>query len=334
VWAAVLATVRASRRILLPLHVRPDGDSVGSSLAVARGLRALGKTASVVSADPLPSNLRFLDPGSECLQPAAIAGDGWDLALLLDCADEGRLGAAAPLLQGVPRTVNIDHHASNSRYAGLNVVDERCAACAELALRLLDDLGCALDPGMATALFAALATDTGSFRYAATSPATLAAAARLRAAGADLDRIQSEIWEHRSLPSLRVLAIALQSLTVDAGGELAWVAVSDADLAAAGADAEATEGLVDYPRTLHGVEVAALFVHEGSGGTRISLRSRTRVDVSVLAARFGGGGHPRAAGCTVTGPPAEARDRVLAAAREALARPGGAGGQAAGDGRP
>jgi phosphoesterase RecJ-like protein len=309
--------VRDARRILLPLHVRPDGDSVGSSTAVARALRALGHEAQVVSADPLPANLRFLDPSGSCVPPAAVHGP-WDLALLLDCADMERLGGAAPMVRAAPAIVNIDHHASNTRHGTWNLVDEGSAACAELALQLIDGLGAAVDAPMATALFAALATDTGSFRYAPTSPTTLAAASRLRAAGADLDAICREIWENRSLASLRVLAAALATLTLEAGGRLAWVAVTPEAIAAGGGDTEATEGLVDYPRTIRGVELAALFVHEEPGQTRVSLRSRGAVDVSTLCGRFGGGGHPRAAGCTVPGAPAEARERVLEAARQAL----------------
>jgi phosphoesterase RecJ-like protein len=321
-WPAVLQAVRGAPRILLSLHVRPDGDSVGSSVAVARALTALGHRAAVAAPDPVPAMLRFLDPEGACVPPAAAAGP-WDLALLLDCADLERLGQAAPLVRAAPAVVNIDHHASNTRYGTWNLVDERRGACAELALELIDRLGAPLDPGMATALFAALATDTGSFRYPATTAETLGAAARVRAVGADLDTICREIWEHRSLASLRVLASALATLTVEAGGRLAWVAVTPEALASGGGDPEATEGLVDYPRTVPGVEVAAVFVAEGPEETRVSLRSRGSVDVSALCARFGGGGHPRAAGCTVRGAPVEARERVLAALRAALAAAGG-----------
>ena len=315
-WTAVTACLRASRRVLLVLHVRPDGDSIGCSLAVARGLRAIGKQAVVVSPDAIPANLTFLDPDCECVPPAEAAGP-FDVALFLDCADLDRIGGAAKLLDAIPTVVNIDHHRSNGCYGTLNYVDPDAAACGEIALRLCDALGVGLDARGATALFAALATDTGGFRYGATTAVTLAMASRLRAAGADLALVGHEVWDSRSLGSLRLLAVALNSLGVDADGELAWVSLQSSDLAS-GADPGDSEGLVDYPRSLRGVEVAALFAADQPGRVRVSLRSNRRVDVSRLAQAFGGGGHARAAGCSVDGDLETVRARVLAAARAAL----------------
>ncbi len=318
-WAEIVRAVSSAKQPMLVLHVRPDGDSVGSSLAVARCLRQLGKHPTVVSPDMVPANLTFLDPDGACV-PATSAAGPFDLGLFLDCADLDRLGSAQALVPALPRVVNIDHHPSNNRYGHLNYVDARAAACAELALRLIDDLGCSLDPQMATALYAALATDTGSFRFTSTSPRTLSMAARLRAAGADLDLISREIWENRSLSSVRLLAQALQTLEVDPSGEMAWLSVKPDQMARAGADASATEGLVDYARTLRGVQVALLFTACTATETRVSLRSKGRVDVSALAGQFGGGGHARAAGCTVQGALPEVRARVLAATGQALAQ--------------
>lgn len=328
-WLSVVRCAAESRRILLVLHVRPDGDSVGCSLAVARCLRSLGKQAAVVCADPIPANLRFLAAAEECVRPEQATGP-FDLALFLDCADLERIGVARRLLEGIPHLINIDHHPSNRRYGDINFIDPAAGACGELALRLIDDLGGGLDPRTATALFAALATDTGSFRYANTSAHTLALAARLRAAGADTALIGREVWESRSLAALRLLGRALGHLGVDAGGELAWISLTAEDLAAVAGGPGDSEGLVDYPRSLRGVEVAALFVAEVPGEVRVSLRSHQRVDVSALAGRFGGGGHARAAGCTVAGELADVRARVLAAARLALGGASAPGGQAAG----
>lgn len=313
-WNQIVRAVQAAQRLLLVLHVRPDGDSVGCSLAVARCLRTLGKQAVVVCPDPIPANLRFLDPDAECVPPDQVSG-GFDLALFLDCAGLDRIGAARALLPGIPAVVNIDHHPSNDRYGDLNFIDARAGACGQLALALIDNLGGTLDPRMATALYAALATDTGSFRYENTTVATLEMAARLREAGADAVLIGREVWESRSLASLRLVARALENLGVDAGGELAWVSLSGDDLRETACESADTEGLVDYPRSLRGVEVAALFVADRPGEVRVSLRSHRRVDVSALAAQFGGGGHARAAGCTVRGELPEVRTRLLAAAR-------------------
>lgn len=304
---------------MLVLHLRPDGDSVGCSLAMAHCLRRLGKQPVVVSSDPVPANLAFLDPDGECV-PARSATGPFDLGLFLDCADLERTGEAQGLVPALPLLINIDHHPSNRRYGQLNHVDAEAAACAELVLRLIDDLGSPIDPRTATALYAALATDTGSFRFTNTSATTLSMAARMREKGADLDRISSEVWENRSLPALHLLALALQTLEVDATGEMAWLSVTPDQMAATGADPSATEGLVDYARSLRGVHLALLFAAHGPAETRISLRSKGRIDVAQLAGRFGGGGHARASGCTVRGPLPAVRTAVLAAAGEALAQ--------------
>ncbi len=317
IWKELVGMVADGRRILLVLHIRPDGDSVGCSLAVARCLRGIGSQAVVVAPDPIPANLRFLDPDQECVPPDRLSGS-FDLALFFDCADLERIGDARPLLRGIPRIINIDHHPSNRRYGDVNYVAPRAGACGELALALIDALGCALDARSATALYAALATDTGSFRYENTTAVTLSMAARLRQAGSDVALIGREVWESRSLGSLRLIRRAIETLGVDAGGELAWMALTAEDLAEAACGPADTEGLVDYPRSLRGVEVAALFVADSPGEVRVSLRSQGRVDVSALAGAFAGGGHARAAGCTVAGELADVRARVLAAARSAL----------------
>lgn len=317
-WPEIVARVARSRNVLLVLHVHPDGDSVGCSLAMARCLRALGKRAQVVAPDPLPANLRFLDPDGVCVPPEGATGP-FDLGLFLDCADVERVGSAQSLVPSLPEIVNIDHHSSNRGYGTLNFIDASAGACGEIALRLIDALGWQLDAQAATALFTALTTDTGSFRYENTHPDTLRIAARLVEAGADLPEVSNEIWDSRSLASLTLLSLVLPTLRLEGGGRLASLAVTQAMVGEAGAVAGDLEGLVDYPRSLRGVEVAMLCSEERSGSVRVSLRSNRCLDVSQLAARFGGGGHVRAAGCTVAGALAAVRDRVTAAALEALA---------------
>ncbi len=316
-WTDIVAAVRGSRSVLLVLHVRPDGDSVGCSMAMARCLRALGKRTRIVAPDPLPQALAFLDPGGDCLRPERVTGP-FDLGLFLDCADMERLGSARELLPQVPLVVNIDHHGSNRRYGQLNYIDASAGACGEIVARLIADLGWTMDPPAATALFTALTTDTGSFRYENTSAATLALASRLVQAGADVPTISREVWDSRSLGSVRLLSLALSTLRLDADGLLATIAVTREMLEESGTAPGDHEGLVDYPRTLRGVEVAALLTADEPGLVRVSLRSNRWVDVSTLAARFGGGGHARAAGCTITGELDAARQTVVASALAAL----------------
>ncbi len=299
------------------LHVHPDGDSVGSAIALARALRKLGKQALVVCPDTVPVNLTFIAPPSEWVHPGEVVG-GFDLAVFLDCAGLERIGSATELLNNVRRIVNIDHHESNERFGDLNFIEPSSAACAELTYRLITDLGVALDPEMAEALYTAMATDTGSFRYENTGAGTLRLAGELLAAGADAGRVGREVWGNRSLASLKLLHEALGSMQLDLDGRLGWIEVTAEMLARAKATGEDTEGLVDYPRSVRGVEVAILFHGEEPGQVRCSLRSTTRVDVSQLAGTFGGGGHPRAAGCTLAEPLAQAKAKVLEAARVAI----------------
>lgn len=317
-WSAVVRSVRDARSLLLVLHVRPDGDSLGCAVALARSLGQAGKRVAVACPDHVPASLAFLDPDGLCRPPACVRGR-FDVALFLDCADLERVGDAKPLLRRVGALVNVDHHPSNTRFGDVNLIDARAAACGEIAYRLLKELRAPLDAATATALYAALATDTGSFRFENTTAHTLAAAAELMALGADAARVGREVWGSRSPAALRLLRAALGTLGTEAAGRIAWMSLTPSMLRRAGAAAGDAEGLVDYPRSLRGVEVALLFVADTPSEVRVNVRTRAAVDAAALAARFGGGGHARAAGCTLRGSLAAARRRVLAAAREMLA---------------
>lgn len=313
--------LRERDRFVILLHVRPDGDSVGSSLALALALRKLGKTARVVRSDELPANLRFL-PGVEQVLPceeALALPERYDGAVLIDCGDRERVGPAAPLLERAERVINIDHHLSNRRFGHLNCVDPQAAAAGEIVYAILRDLGVELDFEIASAIYAAVVTDTGSFRYENTSPATHELAAALLRLGVQPAEVARHIWEDKPLSSLRLLQRALASLQVGEGGLLAWMALSREDFQEAGARPGESEGIVNYARSLAGVEVAALFLEEGTGEVKVSLRSSRWVDVSRVAEALGGGGHARAAGCTLRATLPEAQELVLAKVREALA---------------
>ncbi len=317
----VVAFLRQRERFLILLHVRPDGDSVGSSLALALGLRKLGKAAVVVRSDDLPLNLLFL-PGVDQVvsyEELLPLPDRYDGAVLIDCGDRERVGPAAPLLERAEKVINIDHHVSNGRFGDLNCIDVEAAAAGEIVRAILRDLGVELDPAIATALYTAVVTDTGSFRYENTSAATHELAAELLRHGVEPAEVARRIWEDKPLSSLRLLERALGSLRLDEGGRVAWMSLTREDFARAGARRDESEGIVNYGRSLAGVEVAILFLEEGPDEVKVSLRSHRRVDVSRVAAAFGGGGHARAAGCTLRVPLAEAEARVLALVREALA---------------
>ncbi len=313
--------LKAARRVVIMLHQRPDGDSIGSSLALGLGLRRLGKEVELVRSDELPANMRFLR-GSEDFRLWSEVEGPFDAAVFLDCGDVKRVGDARRLLSDATVVVNVDHHLSNTRFGHVNWIEPEAAATGEMAYRLLLDLGVQVDADMAAAIYASIVTDTGSFNYENTKAATHRLAAELIELGVDPAEAGRRIWEERPLSSLRLLGEGLATLTLDADGRLAWAELSVDAFRRAGAERWESEGVVNYPRQIRGVELAVLFIEEKEGNpgeVKVSLRSNRWVDVSRIAALFGGGGHARAAGCTVAGGLAEVRERVLAACRQALA---------------
>ncbi|MDQ7794570.1 MAG: bifunctional oligoribonuclease/PAP phosphatase NrnA [bacterium] len=313
---AVIQALREGRSFLLLSHELPDGDSVGATLALARGLDQMGKRVTVGGADPVPRIYRHL-PGADGVRPwRELDGGSWDIAVLLDCAEPARAGDAWKLASGARLVINIDHHVTNTGFGDLNLVDAKASATSEQVYDLLADLGVSVDAAIAACLFAGIMTDTGCFRYENTTPRALQIAAGLVEAGAEPGALSAWIWESRHPSTLRLLARALDTLTTNDGGRIAWMTVDDGMLAETGADEEEVEGFVNYPRSLEGVEVALMFRTFKAGGTRVALRSKTYADVSRIARALGGGGHPRAAGCLLDCGLEEAVARVLAEVRK------------------
>jgi len=307
---------------LLFTHIQPDGDTLGSALGLGLALRDFGKKVTVVRTDPVPEIYLFLPGVGEMQDWRQVQGD-FRVGVLLDCADPERIGEARELLPKLPVVVNIDHHGTNSRFGHYNYVEPQAAAVGEQVYELLHVLSAPLSPAAATCLYTAILTDTGSFRYESTSAKTLRVAAALVEAGAKPAEVAEKAFETRSLSSLRLLGRALNGLELSADGRIAWMSLSREDMAWAGAAEAETEGLINYARSVQGVEVALLFRATPENKIRVSLRSRHWVDVSQVAASFGGGGHPRAAGCTLSLPLKEAQQQVLAKIEEALGEAGG-----------
>ena len=315
----VLEALRAARRVALVSHRDPDPDTVGSAVAVGLALEGLGKTVTYHCADPVPESIRFLartDRFTTEPPPADV-----DLMLTVDFGDAAR--AKFPLPAGVP-VVNVDHHATNAGFgdAGLaSLVDVSSAATGELISRVIDGLGAVWTPEMATAALVAIMTDTGSFQFPNTDSRALMRAARLRELGADLQAITYNIFRNKRFEALKLTGIALTRLVREDGGELVWTWADHADIVATGAREEDMSGLVQQVARSAGMRLSLLFSTQG-GNLRVSCRtsdSPPSVDASALMAGFGGGGHRRAAGALIAGDPAEIRERVLTAARLALA---------------
>ena len=326
--AQIAETLQSRRNVLLLNHASPDGDCLGSTLALARALWRRGQRATVGSSDGVPAMYRFL-PGSERVVTEIADGEAFDAVVFMECSSPERAGVLVARAAGVPVWVNIDHHVSNSGYGDLVLVDVNAAAVAEVVLPIVQALYPAVDADTATCLLTALLTDTGSFHHASVTPRSFHIAADLVAAGASPTAIYTEVYENRSEASLRLLGMALTRLTVGEGGRVAWTVVTQAMLKEAGATMDESEGIVGALRAIRGIQVAALFKEEPEG-IHVSLRAQGGVRAHVIAEAFGGGGHAAAAGFTIKEAPDAAVRRTLEVVRQELAaaataNPGGGG---------
>jgi phosphoesterase RecJ-like protein len=320
--AQIAAALRRTDSVLLVNHVDPDGDTLGSTLALALALEALGKRVVVACEGGVPPLYAFL-PGAERVAADLTTGETFDAAVTMECSTPDRCGRFAAAVLASPLVIVIDHHESHVPYGHLEDWDPGAAAAAELVTALIRELGVALTPAIATALLTALATDTAVFRLPTVRPATLRLAAELMDAGAPLAAIVSAVYEQRSLAASRLLGYALLRTALAADGAVAFSTLSAAVQRAAGAAAEDSGGVVGALRAIQGVKIAILF-EEAAAGVRVSIRARDGLRASRIAEAFDGGGHPGAAGCTVAGTMADAVPRVLAEAEAELRRAGAA----------
>ncbi len=318
--AAILDLFRARGRFVLTTHINPDGDGIGSEIALASWLRARGKDVRVINAGALPAVYRFLDPRGivatfdPIRDAAALAGA--DVIVVLDTNHPDRLGSMKDAVLASPAVrVCIDHHLDPSPFASPLLIDDNATSTGEILYRLLYTGGEERPSAEAAAgLYCAIMTDTGSFRYPRTGPATHEIAARLIACGADPVGIYAEVFERWSPGRIRLLGEVLAGLAVEYGGRLAHVTVTREMLSRTGTSEEDTENFTTYPMSVAGVRVGILFL-EIDGGVKISFRSKGAIPINALATKFGGNGHRNAAGARVTGTDtAELRSRVLAAA--------------------
>ncbi len=310
----IVRLVGGARRIAIATHVAPDPDAAGSSLGLALALQSLGKQVAVLCDDPLPREVGFL-PGAELFGSSLPPGFSPDLLIALDSSDVERLGeAAAPLLDGALPVVNIDHHITNLRYGNVNLVEPDSASAAEMLVPLIDALGVPLSAEIAACLLAGVAGDTRSFSTTSVTPDTLRVAARLVESGADLAATVDAIFERRSFGLLRLWGLALSSLQIEDG--IIWATVPEDERRRLDLFRVEAKGLSNLLLSAEEASIAAVFTELSDGQVEVSFRARPGYDVAEVALALGGGGHPMAAGCTVSGPLAEAVPRVLAALRE------------------
>ncbi|HHV61608.1 MAG TPA: bifunctional oligoribonuclease/PAP phosphatase NrnA [Firmicutes bacterium] len=323
-WADQAARILlGARSFLIMSHIFPDGDSIGSLLALGLALARRSKEVMLVCPDDIPEAYAFL-PGIDGIltlgdaKERLAAGNKVDLVITLDSSDLERLGKGADLIPGNACIVNIDHHVTNKNFGTYNFIKVDAAAVGEQIYALLLALGVDIDRDIAMCLLTALITDTGSFRYSNTTAETFGIAAKLVEKGAEPAVIAEHVFETKPFSSLKLLGRVLDNLELSPDGRVAWVSLPQRLLDEFHVDEAQTEGFVNYARMVAGVEVAVLFREEPDFKVRVGLRSRDRVDVSRLAERFGGGGHAKAAGCTIDGDLEYARRLVLNAVHEEL----------------
>ncbi|WP_354640505.1 DHH family phosphoesterase [Kitasatospora camelliae] len=301
-WQRVVAAIGAAREIDLICHICPDGDALGSALAAGLALRGLGHTVRVSFGDDpqiIPESLSFL-PGQELIVPASEVPEEPELVLCFDVASESRLGLLHDKAFAAKALAVFDHHASNPGFGTHRLIDAGAPATAVLVDELLRRLGVELDQELATCLYTGVATDTGSFKYRATTPATHELAGRLLATGIRQDLISRQLWDTSSFGYLKVLAGALERAVFEPeqadGHGLVWTWVPYQDLVLFGVTVEEIEGLIDVLRRPAEAEVALVLKQDPDGTLRGSCRSKGAVDVAAACAELGGGGHAYAAG--------------------------------------
>ena len=301
-------------------HFRPDGDAIGSTLALGLALRAMGKNVRMWNEDSLPARYEFMQAGAELeVVPDTLPQD----LQLLVCVDNGdwkRLGdRAAEVCSHAPLIANIDHHGTNTRYGAVNVVEPGGPATGFVVFKMLKEWGCTITPAMAEALYVAVNTDTGSFQYGCTTPEVMHAAAELIAAGADVAEINRKLYQELPLTTMLMQREVLNNMVVEHGGLISHYSMPAGRKQELGVTLEDTKDLVDVVRMVKGVKVAVIFEDLEDGRIRMSLRSKDRrVNVSDIATQFGGGGHSMAAGIRCRGGLEDVRSRVLQAIRVAV----------------
>jgi len=286
--------IRAGSSFLLVTHVEPDGDGIGAALALAHALRQLRKSARVWLPKGVPDKYRFL-PGTD---EVVLEGGPEPTVLVLDCDNAERLGEALPTVRQCERVVNIDHHAATEPFGDVNWLDPASPAAGFQVLQLIRALGAPITREIAVCLYCAVGTDSGFFRYSNTTPELLRAAAELIEAGADPKAIAEATLDRYPPAMVRLAGCALASLTVRLDGSAAVTVLTNEDYGRAGT--RQTEGIIDFLRTVAGVDLLVL-MREDAEGWRVSLRSLGAVDVGAAVRKLGGGGHAAAAGCTLQG---------------------------------
>lgn len=321
-FTSVLDSLHEAEYLLLACHVDPDPDCIGSMLALDWLCEQLGKRSLPLSHHPTLPQWRFL-PRIDRIQlagePGAWCNEPWDTLVVVDC-EVGRTGDAARWADHVKRVINIDHHVTNPGSGDVNLIVPDAAAAGEIVYDLIARSQFPIDIDVSQLLYAAIMADTGSFRFSNTTARSFEIASRLVHAGARPDRIAREIYDTRSWSYVKLLGRVLETLQRSEDGRVAWITLTQSMIEEEGARKDESEGFIQYPRMIEGVEVAVIFRELDTGQVKVGFRSWGRVDVSQIAQDLGGGGHTQASGCTLPGPLDQVLQEVIARVRKVTDR--------------
>lgn len=312
----IIEVVRANASFLITTHEGPDGDAIGSTLALASFLQKNGKTVTVHYRDPVPELYSFL-PGTDSIS-AHIPDQHYDVAFVLDIGERKRAGEEFCNFSSVTTTINLDHHLSCENFGDYNLIDSQAAATGVLVYRLINAFGYSFDFQTALCIYVAIITDTGSFRYSNANREAFAVAGEMIECGVNAWDVAEQLYENQPQKRLQLLAKCLPTLEIIKEGQAASVTVSSDMYVSTGADAELTDGFVNYPRSIRGVEVAIFFRQLEPLKWKIGFRSKGKVNVAAFSRALGGGGHHNAAGCTVNGSLADVKATVYKIVEDSL----------------
>ena len=295
--------------VLIFCHSRPDGDTLGSAFAIKRYFEKLSKTADIICDSPIPEKFSFM-PISKSVKTLDDIDRTYDAHLAIDCSTEGMLGDNYRLFIKNNKTFNIDHHVSNTKYAKYNYVDDR-AACCEIVYELLKVMGCDIDRDIANSILLGISTDTGHFMHNNVTASTLMIASELVKAGGDLHEIGYKMFKSQPKNRAELQAAILSKIKFYSDDKISMITIMQSDLDRFNATSDLTEGFIDYPLSVNGVEVAVSILESKSNCYKISFRSKGRVNVNEIAATFGGGGHIMASGCMLHGFYEDVKEKLI-----------------------
>lgn len=303
--------IRGAKKIMVATHVGPDGDGIGSITALGLGLAQIKKKVTWYMQDPVPKIYRYL-PGCEKITNTLNPKDKFDVSFIVDLGEIERVGDAFVNHTGRGVTISLDHHARGAHNADLNFCLPKQASSGEVIFKVLKALKVKINRAMATNIYTAMVTDTGSFKYSNTTQETFAIAAELMKQKVDVWQVAQNCFETFSAPRMELFKRVIGRMQTHKNGKLAWIELWRKDLAETGATEDDSEGFVSYPRSIEGVEIAVNFKEVADNKFKISMRSKNYANVAVVAESFGGGGHIRAAGCKLNGTFDEVRAQLFA----------------------